>query len=542
MSDANGLFAFESKLEFALAPRPAYAQNSYILLALHPDYAFDWYNIRAGQEQASYELVLTEPATRTITVTDHNGLALGGARVWLYHAGDSKGPDPLFQDYLKLPTDIGLIGGLCDANGHALITNMPRTKCSFHTTLEDYARGLAFSRHNQIRLSKGADIYGRVLGENKQPVVGAIVSFSAVRRFLAKTDSGGYFAFEDLPAKGWDMSVWGNSQGSYGVHTVSIQHEKYAAQEMKVTLLPDQVIDDFIIEAHSGTLIRCHVLDADTNEPVPGAHISGWSEGAGRITGYSDATGLFTARVAPGQTSLSFSSPPDGTYVVLDQKTPGTQLTFDANGPEMTVTLKAPTIAGRLIAVFGTVLDPCGLPLGDATVYACPAGRIAAGTRGNYIAVGVDDEGQFELTGVPAGHKLCLYAETNNRRLAGTSVFEVPKDHNETPYIELKLQATQKASTVIEYEPNDPAANVSLDVKPVVDGEVIWRVSHDENTDENGMLEITGILPGLEYSVRDERFQETGWGPEPGEKWFEGTVMLIPLESDLTAERGDGKD
>jgi hypothetical protein len=112
----------------------------------------------------------------------------------------------------------------------------------------------------------------------------------------------------------------------------------------------------------------------------------------------------------------------------------------------------------------------------------------------------------------------------------------VPREPNEPPHIELKLRPTQRASKVIEYETGDPAANVSLDVKPVVDGEIILFVSHDEDTDERGVLEIRGIIPGLEYYVRDERISESGRGPDPGEKWFEGIVVLIPLESDPNNE------
>jgi protocatechuate 3,4-dioxygenase beta subunit len=545
VSDANGRFTLESPIEFIRITDNHSAQDSYAILATHPDYALGWCNIRRGGEQPRYEVILTSPLSHTMTVTDHNGNPLSGVRVWPRYIGDREGSNPFLRDVLRLRIDVGLIGGVTDANGRAVITNLPRTECSFGATLKGYAAGLTMGEGDHIRLNRGADVHGWVLTENQEPVEGALVKFHPVwmgAYSLAKTDAEGYFYFEDLPAQGWDLSPWRQSEKADGRYIVSIRHERYAAQEKQLKLLPDQVIDDFIIEAYSGTLITCHVIDAETNEPVAGARIAGDNKVTGRIDGFSDANGVYTVRVARGETWLAFCSPPEGVYVIMEQNLPGSFINFDANGPEMTFTLKGPHIGGCLTDVVGTVLNPDGLTSGDAIVYASAAERYATADGSGYRSVGVDDDGWFELKGVPAGCRLCIYAETKDRRLAGTGVLAVPKEPNEPPHIELQLKPTQKASKVIEYEPGDPAAKVSLDVKPVVEGQIIFFVSHDEDTDERGLLEMNGIIPGLEYYVRDERINEFGRGPYPGEKWFEGIVVLIPPESDPNVEPAEGRD
>jgi hypothetical protein len=545
VSDANGFFLFKTPVDFTQTTDHSYAQDLFIILATHPDYALGWCNIRQSQQQPDYEVVLTSPVPTTIMVTDANGNPLPGVRIWPSNIGDRESSNPLFRDYLKLPTDVGLIGRTTDANGRATITNLPQTKCSFHATLAGYATGLAFSGGSHIRLVRGADVYGRVLTEDQKPVEAATVRFHADwmwQIFLAKSDSQGYFAFEDLPAEGWDMSPWGDSDGATGSYKVSIKHETYTAPEIQLQLVPDEVIEDFIIEAHSGTLIKCLVLEADANTPLAGARIHGRNKEGGRIDGYSDSNGVFTVRVPAGETTLWFSSPPDGVYVSEIQRDLTSTLRFDASGNEMTVTLTAPPIAGPLTTVWGIVLDPNGRGWPEAVVYSA-AGRFHTATAGSYVRpAGVDDDGQFELKEVPAGRKLCVYAETDDRRLAGAGVFQIPPDPNESAYIEIRLVPTQKASVIIKDEAGNPVANVSLDVKPVVDGEEIWSVGHDEDTDERGLLEIRGIIPGLEYYLQDERFQQRGRRRGSAEELFKAIRILIPLESDPNAEPAEGRD
>jgi RNA polymerase sigma factor (sigma-70 family) len=541
ISDANGRFVFESPINFTQSTKHSYAQDLYVLLATHPNYAFGWQNLRQGQEQESYELVLTDPTSRMITVIDHEGNPLAGVRVWLYNVGDRKSSEPLFRDYLKLDTDIGLLGTITDANGQATVTNLPKTQCSFHATLEEYATGLAFPGGKQIRLSKGANVYGRVFSEHDKPVEGASVKFHTNwmwQSFLAKTDAEGRFFFKDLPAKGWDMSPWGGDGHADGLYEVTVKHENFSAAEEKVELLPGEDINDFIVYAYSdGTLIKCNVVEADTNMPVAGARIQGSSE-AGRINGYSDSQGIFTVRAEPGPITLFFASPPDGVYVLEDRDLPESSLRFEAHGNEMEVLLKMPAIAGQLINVLGYVIGPNDIGQSDAVIYARADQRFETSTASSYVRpAGTDYDGLFELKEVPAGLKLHVYVEAQNRTLAGTGVFEIPADPNETNSVEVNLEPTHSCKLIIRDKNGEAVCDKSLQIRPVVGDENVWGgYNRVVRTDSEGLLQAEGILPGLEYYLRDKRFDQSRFFSEESEKWFKGRITLIPLDSELSPE------
>ncbi|MHC4396818.1 MAG: sigma-70 family RNA polymerase sigma factor [Planctomycetota bacterium] len=541
MSDANGRFEFESPINFTQSTKRSNAQDLYVLLATHPDYAFGWQYLRQGQELESYELILTAPISRIITVTDHENKPLAGVRVWPYNVGDRTSGEPSFRDYLKLDTDIGLIGSTTDTTGQATITNLPKTRCSFHATLEGYATGLAFSGGKQIRLSKGVNVYGRVLADNDEPVKGATVRFYTNwmwQFFLAKTDAEGNFVFKDLPAKGWDMSPWGRGEYADGLYKVTVEHETFSVPEEEVELLPGEDITDFIMYAYSdGTLIKCTVIEADTNMPVIGARIQGSSE-AGRIDGSSDLQGLFTVRVEPGPTTLFFTSPPDGVYVLEGQNLPESTLRFEAQGKEMEVVLKMPPIAGQLINVPGYVIGPNDIGESDAVVYSQADQRFHTSTAGSYVrSAGTDYDGLFELKEVPAGLKLHVYAEAKNRTLAGTGVFEVPADPNETTNIEINLKPTQSSKLIIRDKNGEAVCDTSLEMRPVIGDQNVWGgYNRVVRTDSEGFFQADGILPGLEYYLRDIRFDQSRVSVEDREKWFKGRITLIPLDSEPPLE------
>ncbi|MEJ2703130.1 MAG: carboxypeptidase-like regulatory domain-containing protein [Sedimentisphaerales bacterium] len=257
-SGADGSFAFKG-LKYGDPKEYPHGWDSYLLVASHPDYAFGWKGIDRDQ-QAKYEIVLTEPRSQTITVTDHEGHPLAGARVWPYHVGNRAHSEPLFRDYLSLPTYVDIVGGTTGADGKATIKNLPKTRCSFYAELEGYATGLSFSGERPIRLSKGATVSGTVLAEDGKPVTGALVKFHTQwmwNFFMTRTDSQGRFRFEDLPAEGWDMSPWGNSANANGIYVITIEHPDYISSEAQDQFQPGEVVEDFAIEPYRGTCRRC---------------------------------------------------------------------------------------------------------------------------------------------------------------------------------------------------------------------------------------------------------------------------------------------
>ncbi|HIJ67348.1 MAG TPA: carboxypeptidase regulatory-like domain-containing protein [Planctomycetes bacterium] len=191
-SGTDGLFTFKDSLKYSNADEYPHGRDSYILLATHPDYAFGWKKIDRDQEQTAYEIKLTEPKSQTITVTDHDGNPLAGARVWPYSVGSRSDSEPSFRDSFFVYDDTGVIGAVTDSNGLAVVTHLPKTRCSFHASLKGYATGLSFSGSRPIRLSKGATVSGTVLTENNKPVENALVKFHTEwmwNFFLTRTDS-----------------------------------------------------------------------------------------------------------------------------------------------------------------------------------------------------------------------------------------------------------------------------------------------------------------------------------------------------------------
>jgi len=531
-SGIDGSFTFRDWLKYSDAKEYPYGRDSYILIVSHPDYAFGWNEINRDQEQAEYKIILTEPKSQTITVTDHDGNPLAGARVWPYNVGNPADSEPLFRDSLSLPTYVGIVGGIAGADGKAIIKNLPKTRCSFYASLKDYATGLSFTGDRPIRLSKGATVSGTVITEDGKAVEGALVKFHTEwmwNFFLTRTDSEGKFRLEDLPAEGWDMGPWGSSANANGIYVITIEHKDYITSETQDQFESGEVVEDFNIEAYRGTLIKCRVIDSKTDLPVAGARIYGSNE-SGRIDNRTDADGVLTVRVMSGQTSLFFGSPPEGVYVLRNNNPPESSLRFDAQGEEMTVTMKSPPIAGRLTSVKGKVQLPDGSPAADIKISTTNSASYStfgwSGAGGAYTGTGSD--GSFELKDVPVGLKLFVYGNTQNYQYILAEVI----DNVEDPTIlsePLVMKPGQVADALLTDKRGESCANLSVKVKPVMWDNQLFRTDfHHGKTDAEGRLKINGIIRGLEYFIIDSRanLSESGWW----DKYYNQTMALIPLE------------
>jgi len=528
-SETDGSFVFKEPLKYGDAKQYPYDRDSYVLLASHPGYAFGWTKIDREQEQAGFEIILTEPQSKTITVTDHDGKPLAGARVWPYSAGNRADSEPLFRDYLSLPTYVDIAGGTTGADGKAVIKNLPKTRSSFNASLKGYATGLSFGGSRPIHLSKGATVSGTILDEDGKPVEGALVKFHTEwmwNFFLTRTDSQGKFRLEDLPAEGWDMSPWGSSENANGIYVITIEHKDYIASETQDQFKAGQVVENFDIEAYRGTLIKCRVVDVKTNLPVAGARIRGSNE-SGRIDGRTDSDGVLTVQVMSGRTALSFGSPPEGVYVLRGQNPPESSLRFDAQGEEMNLTLKSPPIAGRLTSVKGKVQLPDGSPAADIKISTTNSEYYETltfgGAGGAYTGTGSD--GSFELKDVPVGLKLFLYGHTKDYQYILAEVIEKLED----PTIlsePLVMKHGQVADVLLVDKRDEPCANLNVKVKPVMWDNRLFRADyHNAKTDAQGRLKINGIIPGMKYYVMDSR-AESG----PRDMYYTQTMALIPLE------------
>jgi len=254
--------------------------------------------------------VLTTPQARVVTVTDLKGKPLPGARVRVQSAGDAQAENPSFRSYLHLPTEIDALTVVTDAQGQAAFKNLPATRCFFRASLAGYASN--FYDQEEIRLSPGAYVLGRVLTANNTPVADALVWLYPDFRYhmknefflWAKTDADGRFEFSDVPPK-----EWGGNKEITGRYHVTLQSDRFAAPEQMIDLEAGETIGNLTLKAVLGTKVRVQALDPVTKQPIAGARVSGHSA-AGRLNGFTDGSGVVEWAVPAGEADFSFHSPP----------------------------------------------------------------------------------------------------------------------------------------------------------------------------------------------------------------------------------------
>lgn len=322
------------------------------------------------------------------------------------------------------------------------------------------------------------------------------------------------------------MGPWGSSARANGIYAITIEHPDYASSETQDQFRPGEVVEDFAIEAYRGTLIECRVVDANTNLPVAGPFVQCSNESGG-IGGCTDADGVLTVRVMSGQTSLSFSSPPEGMYILEGHRPPESSVRFDAQGEEMAVTLKSPPLAGRLTSVKGKVQLPDGSPAADVKIATSNSEFYQTtsffGAGGAYA--GTNPDGSFELKDVPAGLKLFLYGTTKDYQYVLAELMENVEDPTglSSPLI---MKPGQVADVLLTDKRGEPCANLSVKLIPVMwRDQIFYADSRDAKTDAEGRLKINGIVPGMEYHVMDSR-AESG----PSDVYYTQTMALVPLE------------
>ena len=157
-----------------------------------------------------------------------------------------------------------------------------------------------------------------------------------------------------------------------------------------------------------------------------------------------------------GSTSKAIASIPPDAHKALDF----------ADG-EDAVTLVMPPIAGTLITVSGVCTLPDGSPAGDATVNA-GTGRFASSGSTNLIQNRrADGAGRFTLEGTP-GHTLRLYAETADRKFAGTATFAAPEKGDPASRTTVPLTPTVAVERVIEDDKGKPLDARKFHLSPKV--------------------------------------------------------------------------
>ncbi|MGE5293608.1 MAG: carboxypeptidase regulatory-like domain-containing protein [Solirubrobacterales bacterium] len=513
---------------FVLTSFPGVASpGNYLLFATHPDHAMAWHVISPGREQSECRLTMTEPATQTFRVTDHEGNPLTGARIWIHSCGRDDDPNPLLRPWFEIPENIGLPQATTDGQGQATVANLPRGRCAFYASQAGYSDRYGSVENPakdevHLELTRAATATGHVLTSDGKPVAGAEVWFEADWGEwyfdYAITDETGRFFNDAMLARG---GSWVDSGGS-GQYRVTIRHPDFTASEVTVQLEPGKT-DDFNIEAVEGTLLRIRALEPETERPIAGARISG-SSGSGRLDGLTDANGVFERRVLNGEASVMLWSPPRGVYMTQTQNRKSARATVNGGTQELTV--YATSRLYPLVNLAGRLTLPDGSPAAGTTISTVTnfAYETATFFGASMVYARTNPDGSFKLEDLPHTAELLLFAEAANHEYVLAETLDLAQAGPELAK-PLVMQKGQTASVVLRDKSGKPQANMPLIVLPRKWNNYLTRAEDRcATTDAEGKLTLDGVVPGLEYFIRDAKanLSQRGWW----ELYNENRVLL----------------
>jgi len=529
-------------LSTLLTPRPMSESRGlppYVLVADHAGKAVGWRTIPINASAFEGNITLTSPTERTITVVDADRHPMQGAKVVVYGVGDPASARPEFRDFLELRPDDGPLTAISGADGRATFAQMPKTKASFVATKPGFGETFAFDGQAVIRLTPAATLSGTVTDPGGEPLAG--VKMVLYTGFMwdfehAVTDAQGRYRFNDLRARGWDMSAWTPDKEADGKYKMWLDDDRFAMPTESLTLEPNTEYT-FDIKAVKAGVIRVQVLEEGTNKPVAGVRIWGFDSETGsssRFNAYTDAQGRATFHAAPARISLSLVGPPDGVYVEGDfLNNPEAHRTIDFAGGDDELTLVMPPIAGTLINVNGVCTLPDGSPAGDASVNAGAGRFVTSGTTSLVRERRTDGAGRFTLEGVPSGRTLCLYAETADRKVAGTVTITAPAKADPAFQITVRLAPTVGVEWAIEDDAGNRLRSKKFRLSPMVGKEDFPFIRRTVESDEAGHIKFYGIVPGLSYRVVEEMPPRQGPAfvrAGGGQAWYDKVLVLAPVE------------
>jgi len=279
---------------------------------------------------------------------------------------------------------------------------------------------------------------------------------------------------------------------------------------------------EITIITDEGTLLRVKVLEPGSNIPIQGARVQGSSK-SGRIKGYTDENGIFEQRIANGKAHVSFTYPPPGSYVKGTNNKPIDF--FHVKGGLKEVTRYAPSKLGQLTTVSGRILLPDGTPASGLKL--CTANSIRYITAFGPAYTVTNDDGTFELTNIPVGPGLFLYAHTKGYEYVLTEV--VKSVEVQTVLQEpLVMQPAQMTDVLFTDEKGNPRPNMALLIQPMMWDYSIFRAERKVQTDETGRLKINGVARSLKYWVRDPRINASDMTSI--HYYFHKKMVLVPKD------------
>jgi len=384
----------------------------------------------AAGEDGAVELVLGGGGrTLSGTVSDTSGGPIAGARV-----------DAARLDNHVRPSD-AVASALTGADGKYQLT-VAEGQLLVAARSADYApqaRYVELGPNGAVAdfaLVPGGVIEGVVRDErSKQPVAGAAVSARIDAQAMLLVDPGARRVTAGADGK---FRIAGLRPGAYQLGA------RAGAQRSKTPTLvgigvADQISDVELLVG-SGPVVRGTVVDADSNQPVAGAHVVVFGEGRGGDDATADAKGAFVIEgLVPGryvmigsdETHLSAGQTP---VQVIDQDVDGKivrvrgglkltghveprqvcDVRFDTDQPELGM---AALLAPSTTAADGAFTF-APLPVGKATIAArCPSGD--QGEAAVEVAPGV---GEVTVKVTPGGSIAGRVVDAEGKPVAGVAV------------------------------------------------------------------------------------------------------------------------
>ena len=163
-----------------------------------------------------------------------------------------------------------------------------------------------------------------------------------------------------------------------------------------------------------------------------------------------------------------------------------------------------PKIAGTLISIPGLCKLRDGSPARETTVYA-GTGYVATAT-GSYsnLRCRTDADGRFALERLPTGQTVSLYAESPDRKFAGTGSFSAPKTDIPAFRPDVTLAPTVTVNTQLFDDEGKPLRSRKLLLMPRIADQDLYLSRRPFESDAEGRVKFDGIVPGLSYRVQED--------------------------------------
>jgi hypothetical protein len=281
-------------------------------------------------------------------------------------------------------------------------------------------------------------------------------------------------------------------------------------------------------------VIRVTVTENGTDKPVPGVRIWGFDQAtgsSGRFNAYTDQAGRATFYSVPEKIWLGIASPPERFYFESNPNSgPGPSKQFDFDGGEAEFRLVVPRIGGPLITVSGLGTRPDGSPAASANVTAAVGAIETSPSTHSPPVCRADGSGRFALEGIPAGRAIHLYAETEDRKLAGTATALASSKADPTFRLTVVLRPTLWVELVVHDKQGQPIPSRKFHISPHVGNDDFPSLRRDVQSDEDGQIRVEGIVPGLSYRVQEDAPQPDGPVAFVGSRppWYDEVLVLVP--------------